>query len=626
MGPRRALPTPPTRQPPPNHVSSPPPASNWGYSEDTGQQYPNTMLDPPPEMIAALGPPPSATASRSYPSQPAPAIPASLQPGSYLNHAGGPSATPVPSPMPSPGLVPFQPPPPPPPLPGRAPGFGPQSGRASPRPTAPSTDSTYGSGGPTPSELMRSSRNALYTGGGSNRPQLSLRGSSPAPPSEQRTLPPTDSTGGNTNVRPTAPLNPRRPTKPRVEVPSTFTPSDLDSAYADDERAVKMPRPRAQHQMSYERSNPAPSLPLEAAPSPGPMVGRIGGGGAGRPKLGLRTASTSSTASALPDDDAPAPQPVDSSASLSHLRPKLQLPSLGGGGDAGPRARPKLGLALPGSQSQSQGAKAAPSLKLDLSAMQGNDSEDDVDYSYYGKNPSSNRSNSLGVGASGSESFPSDSSAATLRPPSTTTATPGNVATVHTGRSGDGLDEVRRAIHDLRVPSHQVYDESEEMESGAGTGAEDNQAVHEQARPNPTPSTGSAPPSEDEERQDWSDDMLEVLARLGEGAGGAVSKVRDKRTGRVMARKVSLDCGFRETLSTISVRLLDGIEGWASQVRRRWNACRAGNVQSNRLGWCATAEDKGPTSSGITKWVILALLMRASSDRGEGAWIIRIHD
>ena len=35
----------------------------------------------------------------------------------------------------------------------------------------------------------------------------------------------------------------------------------------------------------------------------------------------------------------------------------------------------------------------------------------------------------------------------------------------------------------------------------------------------------------------WTDDMLEEIGSLGEGAGGAVHKVMDKRTGRIMARK-----------------------------------------------------------------------------------------
>ncbi|THH19952.1 hypothetical protein EW146_g1300 [Bondarzewia mesenterica] len=36
---------------------------------------------------------------------------------------------------------------------------------------------------------------------------------------------------------------------------------------------------------------------------------------------------------------------------------------------------------------------------------------------------------------------------------------------------------------------------------------------------------------------EWSDDVLEEIARLGEGAGGAVHEVKDKRTGVIMARK-----------------------------------------------------------------------------------------
>ncbi|KAG9079270.1 hypothetical protein FS749_008653 [Ceratobasidium sp. UAMH 11750] len=74
MSPRRALPTPPSR---PTRDSEHP------------TQPPGPLLDPPPEMIAALGPPPSTLSPPPGPRPP------SFQPGSFL----GPN-----------GLVPFQPP------------------------------------------------------------------------------------------------------------------------------------------------------------------------------------------------------------------------------------------------------------------------------------------------------------------------------------------------------------------------------------------------------------------------------------------------------------------------------------------------------------------------------------
>ncbi|KAB5591135.1 Mitogen-activated protein kinase kinase [Ceratobasidium theobromae] len=152
-----------------------------------------------------------------------------------------------------------------------------------------------------------------------------------------------------------------------------------------------------------------------------------------RPKLALRTAS----GSALPDSDAPAP-------------------------------RPKLGLALP-----------RPSLRLDVVAAP--DSDDEADYSYYGFKPSSRRPPQLTIGQ-----FPSD---ATTMQPSTTTARPQH-------QPGNDLDDVRRAINELRMPELDERDDEQ-----------------------------------------WSDDVLDVLDRLGEGAGGAVCKVRDTRSGRLMARK-----------------------------------------------------------------------------------------
>lgn len=42
---------------------------------------------------------------------------------------------------------------------------------------------------------------------------------------------------------------------------------------------------------------------------------------------------------------------------------------------------------------------------------------------------------------------------------------------------------------------------------------------------------------DDQPQTEWSDDVFDEVTRLGEGAGGAVHEVRDKRTGKSMARK-----------------------------------------------------------------------------------------
>ena len=54
---------------------------------------------------------------------------------------------------------------------------------------------------------------------------------------------------------------------------------------------------------------------------------------------------------------------------------------------------------------------------------------------------------------------------------------------------------------------------------------------------------------------EWSDDYLEDLARLGEGAGGAVYKVKDKRTGLVMARKTitTLEAPMKQLMREINI-------------------------------------------------------------------------
>ncbi|KAI0315692.1 kinase-like protein [Amylostereum chailletii] len=64
--------------------------------------------------------------------------------------------------------------------------------------------------------------------------------------------------------------------------------------------------------------------------------------------------------------------------------------------------------------------------------------------------------------------------------------------------------------------------------------------------PEPVPSISSSSDEGSLERsntQEWSDDLFVVVRRLGEGAGGAVHAVRDKRTGAMYARKTIVTRG-----------------------------------------------------------------------------------
>ena len=53
----------------------------------------------------------------------------------------------------------------------------------------------------------------------------------------------------------------------------------------------------------------------------------------------------------------------------------------------------------------------------------------------------------------------------------------------------------------------------------------------------------------------WSDDVLEEISRLGEGAGGAVHKVKDKRTGKIIARKTitTREAPMKQLLRELSI-------------------------------------------------------------------------
>ncbi|KAF7361728.1 STE/STE7 protein kinase [Mycena venus] len=79
------------------------------------------------------------------------------------------------------------------------------------------------------------------------------------------------------------------------------------------------------------------------------------------------------------------------------------------------------------------------------------------------------------------------------------------------------------------------------------------------------PSSRSAPSSDAEDdavpvassspNLTWSDDVLEEICRLGEGAGGAVHKVKDKRSGKIMARKTitTREAPMKQLLRELSI-------------------------------------------------------------------------
>jgi mitogen-activated protein kinase kinase len=62
--------------------------------------------------------------------------------------------------------------------------------------------------------------------------------------------------------------------------------------------------------------------------------------------------------------------------------------------------------------------------------------------------------------------------------------------------------------------------------------------IEVQTRSTPPPPTYPGEEQIDDQLQtEWSDEFFDEITRLGEGAGGAVHEVRDKRTGKLMARK-----------------------------------------------------------------------------------------
>lgn len=96
-----------------------------------------------------------------------------------------------------------------------------------------------------------------------------------------------------------------------------------------------------------------------------------------------------------------------------------------------------------------------------------------------------------------------------------------------------------------------------------------------------------------EEFDQWSDDVLEEQTRLGEGAGGVVHKVRDKRTGLIMARKTittheapmkQLLREIKITSSTEHVNIIHFFGAYispsSSEVKVLMEFCEGGSLES----------------------------------------------
>ncbi|KAK0504800.1 STE/STE7 protein kinase [Armillaria luteobubalina] len=115
-----------------------------------------------------------------------------------------------------------------------------------------------------------------------------------------------------------------------------------------------------------------------------------------------------------------------------------------------------------------------------------------------------------------------------------------------------------------------------------------------------TPSSGSdfqpeddAIPAQKLPSLPWSDDVLEQIASLGEGAGGAVHRVKDKRTGKIMARKTITTRGapmkqlLRElsiisSTEHINIILFHGayISPSSSEVKILMELCEGGSLEA----------------------------------------------
>ncbi|KAJ7188045.1 STE/STE7 protein kinase [Mycena filopes] len=215
--------------------------------------------------------------------------------------------------------------------------------------------------------------------------------------------------------------------------------------------------------------------------------------------MGPRAISSSSSSASLPSSVPPTPPLV--------IRKQPPRPSLVVPAPAAPARSPTptLSLSIPGAPGSSP-RPVTPKPRLVIAPITATANE------YYGGGPSDSAIN---------RNTPDRPEDLTIRPDSSS-GPPLRPAP---------LSDIQKLLGTLdRPPSR----------SRPSSDAEDDDAVRA------TPNTPNLP---------WGDDVLEEISRLGEGAGGAVHKVRDKRTGKIMARKTitTREAPMKQLLRELSI-------------------------------------------------------------------------
>lgn len=170
-----------------------------------------------------------------------------------------------------------------------------------------------------------------------------------------------------------------------------------------------------------------------------------------------------------------------------------------------------LGGAAAGTASDSMGVSTCAGAVSDAGGRRSNDS-DSPTYNYYG-------------GPQQPCSLPSgfEVDQITIRPPHPKSSSQQN--------DGGGLDDMTMLLRSV----NNINAEETHLPSVLGDGRPASSVTANSSASNSTNSGNST--SGQQQQEEWTDDRLEEIDRLGEGAGGAVHKVRDKVTNMIMARK-----------------------------------------------------------------------------------------